>query len=771
MNYEKKYLKYKKKYLQLIKKQIGGAPDVRLFIDNNWVVGKPYHIIAFEEFKKLQSGSTYTFDNGLKDDERIYFKIKRNGVNNGIYRIREDGSQNPIADFNDVKIYCKDPVPGWYEARPYQRWAYFNFIYSTDTERRYFEWDKNPLPYEAIRIPINELRDEKGMRIDYVSRAVDFRIIRVPHTNEVYMINEHGNHLISDDDEFRKGYSRDRSKSAEPSAPSLVSKAWRIGNSAWSYLPSWKGQTVSEVPSGYNDKIWFDRVFKFHEMYEDGKRSRVREQLKLIERDGHEILLDEKQKREYYIGEPVRIQTGELVSKLQGKTHSLGKLRYAEIPGDIKLFHLNPLLAGSLFQVASQFNALEMASKETTPEEGITIYVHDHTQGPACAMACPYGTVYRNYFSMPGGMPQTRDSQINTLDDLIREFKLDLIYENGYISPKTLQVALEINKMLSNPYNFDKAIKLVKYFIQYNTPVVDDNGEAKHTVSQIYCSALPIAYYKDILPYCPNFSRMILHAVYEATFACAADLSLKGERVKVFLTRVGGGVFGNPDDYINEAIEASKRKFDEYPIDVYMVRYEPNVDFKETISHSSAGHGVTGIPHHKETLEQARKLWQAQPPPPSQGDAEILYQPQIPPSPSAYSAYPAYPPPPPSQGDAEIFYQPQRPPPPSAYPPPPPAYPQGAFYQMSIPLGVDKKPFIKYNWEWEIDVGEAFRPFSKEIKDKLDEEYYKNPHNENCIIITVIDGKQVTWSFNFLLGTQTNVVTKSVRSIRKIKVM
>ena len=51
-----------------------------------------------------------------------------------------------------------------------------------------------------------------------------------------------------------------------------------------------------------------------------------------------------------------------------------------------------PEYEGALFQVASQFNALEMISPTVTPEEGATRYEHDRTQGPACAMAAGAAT-------------------------------------------------------------------------------------------------------------------------------------------------------------------------------------------------------------------------------------------------------------------------------------------------------------------------------------------------------------------------------------------
>ncbi len=75
--------------------------------------------------------------------------------------------------------------------------------------------------------------------------------------------------------------------------------------------------------------------------------------------------------------------------------HSLGPLTYEDVFGNVAKFHADPLLAGSLFQVASQFNVLEMVSPDVGPDAGVTGYQHDRTQGPACAMSCPAGTVFR----------------------------------------------------------------------------------------------------------------------------------------------------------------------------------------------------------------------------------------------------------------------------------------------------------------------------------------------------------------------------------------
>ena len=83
-------------------------------------------------------------------------------------------------------------------------------------------------------------------------------------------------------------------------------------------------------------------------------------------------------------------------------------LRFDQIVADVQSLTAQPGSAGAVFQVASQFNMLEMVSPDVTPERGVDGYEHDHTQGPACAIACGAGTIYRNYFvPVDGGMGQT----------------------------------------------------------------------------------------------------------------------------------------------------------------------------------------------------------------------------------------------------------------------------------------------------------------------------------------------------------------------------
>jgi len=71
-------------------------------------------------------------------------------------------------------------------------------------------------------------------------------------------------------------------------------------------------------------------------------------------------------------------------------------------------------------KVASQFNCLEFVGLRVTPEDGITGYTSDRTQGPACSVACGPATCVRSYFvDMPDGQQgQSVANQIRNLADV-----------------------------------------------------------------------------------------------------------------------------------------------------------------------------------------------------------------------------------------------------------------------------------------------------------------------------------------------------------------
>ena len=94
-----------------------------------------------------------------------------------------------------------------------------------------------------------------------------------------------------------------------------------------------------------------------------------------------------------------------------------------------------------------------------------------------------------------------------------------------------------------------------------------------HRVTQVYCSAMPIAYAPAPLPEWEPFARLVLQAAYLATFALAWRQARTGGSRRLFLTRLGGGAFGNPPGWISEAIQMALDRFSGCDLDVAIVSY------------------------------------------------------------------------------------------------------------------------------------------------------------------------------------------------------
>lgn len=228
------------------------------------------------------------------------------------------------------------------------------------------------------------------------------------------------------------------------------------------------------------------------------------------------------------------------------------------------------------FQAASQFNCLEFPSYHVNPEDGITAYSTDRTQGPACAIACPAGTLYRNYFAQvydtktgSYAAGQTAGRQINNLDAL--EEALDnaspskqyWTVRNGYTF-STEEALAKLNAVLA-ARDGGQLRDLVKVGLQRDTEVVyrsrfeEVAADPPLLVTQVYCSALSCAYSGVQLQHWEALARIILQANYEACLWAAVLNMLHHqdqplESNKLYLTFIGGGVFGNDMGWIGDSI-------------------------------------------------------------------------------------------------------------------------------------------------------------------------------------------------------------------------
>ena len=67
------------------------------------------------------------------------------------------------------------------------------------------------------------------------------------------------------------------------------------------------------------------------------------------------------------------------------------------------------------------------------------------------------------------------------------------------------------------------------------------------------------------------FAELVLEAAYEATLWAAVLNTRRGASSIVLLTRVGGGVFGNDDTWIDAAMLRALTKVKDFNLDVRLV--------------------------------------------------------------------------------------------------------------------------------------------------------------------------------------------------------
>jgi len=315
--------------------------------------------------------------------------------------------------------------------------------------------------------------------------------------------------------------------------------------------------------------MWFEALTGFREQ----SAEQVRHHLSV---DGHHLCSDINGKH-YNCGVLETPSLAELRERVNSTIRPAGTLSVREVVADVQQLHIDPANAGSLFQVASQFNLLEMISPNITPEQGVERYAYDSTQGPACAIAAGAGTIYRNYFVEVDGCPgQTASRQIDCLTDLgaaLGNANNRLwTMQNGYALASEQGLAT-INQQLhsADESRLDELRSLLRIGIQWDTEVT--LNQAGHLVSQAYCSALPVSYSAHSPQLWTAFARLVLEASYEACLCAAILNASKTGHKTVYLTLIGGGVFGNDSDWIIHAIERAIDKYKHFDLDVAIVSY------------------------------------------------------------------------------------------------------------------------------------------------------------------------------------------------------
>jgi protein-tyrosine phosphatase len=340
------------------------------------------------------------------------------------------------------------------------------------------------------------------------------------------------------------------------------------------------GKPDSGIPASSDGRVdWFERLTGFQEtgyaqtrqqLAVDGKqlRSRVNDQC-------------------YGIGQLELVSLAALRQRAKTGPRVAGRSSVRIVQGGVRPMHQDPAYAGAVFQVASQFNLLEMTGPSVTPEDGVTRYAQDDTQGPACAIAAGAATIFRNYFAPAGEqLGQTKELQL----DGFAEFGATLAravgrppaslwtMRNGYsmFTPDSINLFADHLASL-DAAEIDALRGLLRIGVHWDVEVTDADALPRPVVSQAFCSALPVSY---------NDSRgtrgarwqplaaLVLEAAFEATLWSAVNNAQRGTSNTVLLTSLGGGAFGNDKAWILEAQRWAITKVAEHGLDIVLVSYQ-----------------------------------------------------------------------------------------------------------------------------------------------------------------------------------------------------
>jgi hypothetical protein len=320
---------------------------------------------------------------------------------------------------------------------------------------------------------------------------------------------------------------------------------------------------------------WFERLTGFAEETYDETKAK----LEVVDQNLKSLV----NKSSYAIGSFELVSLRELREQAVAARPKTGRPKVRNITGDARRLHRSQEYAGALFQVASQFNCLEMTSPGITPEHGVTRYENDRTQGPACAIAAGAATIYRNYFVHVGRHSgQTSRVQLDGLADVGSAFAeqfgrpVDSLWQmsNGYaLCTETGLGGIGMYLHASTDHAIDELRGLLRIGIHRDVQVTDGEPTSGQLVSQAFCSALPVAYSSISNIKWQPFATLVLQAAYEATLWAAVMNAQRGSSNIVLLTRLGGGAFGNADTWIDDAIRHALAKVEDYALEVRLVSY------------------------------------------------------------------------------------------------------------------------------------------------------------------------------------------------------
>mmetsp|Transcript_15640 Transcript_15640/g.23686 ORF Transcript_15640/g.23686 Transcript_15640/m.23686 type:complete len:389 (-) Transcript_15640:1416-2582(-) len=248
----------------------------------------------------------------------------------------------------------------------------------------------------------------------------------------------------------------------------------------------------------------------------------------------------------------------------------------------------------SMVQIAGNFNCLNVSSRRQKPDNGklVELAHEQKTQGPAATFGPLAANLYRTHFCMDSYSGQTLDHQINLLDNVAE-------YTGRPINGK---LTLTGEEKPIRDHEIDSIVQKIRVGLQTDCHVMygrtkegkplcllDENKKEfsqlpmidQCHVAAVNWKSLAIDHNRNHTPHwlkakkmeIHRLARMLLRACYEGIYLAALSRRTK----QLYLTLVGGGVFGNPNLLIVEELARSHQRWANHPAscleNVYLCAY------------------------------------------------------------------------------------------------------------------------------------------------------------------------------------------------------
>lgn len=321
-----------------------------------------------------------------------------------------------------------------------------------------------------------------------------------------------------------------------------------------------------EIITGINEKELINNYFYNREKYEYMMRE-------IIEKENGKYYIKQGDKR-YKCGDFEMISLGELREKTRNKEKIGGGKFNVEMGMDTNFnsIYRDKVDIGALqskkenrqavFQIASNFNGLEPSCKQDYPEEGITKYIYDKTQGPFGSISAAPGLIHRSYSifhnnkKSPLDWRQTKFKQINFLQDVLDYYPTT----NGYIDLNKSQLKSPISDIVNKiKIGFHENIQ-VTFGMTYPQELHETIDDPNQLIHQVFTSTIDLGTVSGstnyrLLQQNPSIVLQLNQHLLDASYESIIRLAWLKNYKKVYLTLIGGGVFQNSFSLLAQSLE------------------------------------------------------------------------------------------------------------------------------------------------------------------------------------------------------------------------